>query len=69
MKNHWSKKECDTIIAMYKDKTAFFGNNTLNGSPLKFDNMYEMLRHRMGFGEAEANIILASLIKCGAKII
>lgn len=68
MKNYWSKKECDIIIEMYKNKTAFFGN-TMDENPLKFDNMYEMLRHRMGFGEAESNVILASLIKCGAKIV
>lgn len=65
MKNHWTKKECDTIIQMYKDRTAYFGENNEN---ITFESMYEMLRMRMGFGEAEANVILACLIKCGAKI-
>ena len=68
MKNHWSKKECDVIIEMYKDKTAFFGENALPEHPTTFDSMYEMLRLRMGFGEAETNVILACLIKCGAKL-
>ena len=65
--NYWSKKECSAIIEKYKDNTAYFGN-TLDGNPLSFENMYDMLRDRMGFGMAEANIILACLIKCGAKI-
>lgn len=71
MKNHWTHKECDTIIAMYKDNTAWFGNNEILGEnvPMTFESMYEMLRFRMGFGEAETNVILASLIKCGAKIV
>lgn len=68
MKNYWSKKECDYIIAKYKDNTAYFGNNAMPENPITFDSMYKMLRLRMGFGEAEAMVIIASLIKCGAKI-
>lgn len=69
MKNHWTQKECDMIIKKYKDNTAFFGTNTLSGEPLTFNSMYEMLRLRMHFGEAESMVIMASLIKCGARFI
>ena len=63
MANYWSKKECDTVINMYKDKTAYFGNE---GEPMTYDAMFNMLRYRMGFGFAETMVIIASLIKCGA---
>ncbi len=69
MKNFWTHKMCDTIIAENKDKTAYFGNNTMDGNPMKFHDMYEMLRYRMHFGDAETKVIIASLIKCGAKFI
>ena len=71
MRNHWTQKECTTIINMYKNKTAYFGNNEIMGEnvPMKFSDMYEMFRFRYGFGEAETNVILASLMKCGAKFI
>lgn len=71
MKNHWTHKECNTILAMYKDKTAWFGNNEILGEnkPFTFNEMFQMLHFRMGFGLAETNVIIASLIKCGAKII
>ncbi len=65
MKNHWTKKECDMFINYYKDKTAFFGEN----GGITYDEMYDMLRYRMRFGEAETMIIIACIIKCGGKII
>lgn len=68
MKNYWTQKECNAIIERYKNETAYFGN-TINGEPLKFSELYEMFRLRYGFGEPETNIILASLIKAGAKIV
>ena len=68
MKNRWTKKYCDYIIKTQKDNTAFFGN-TLSGEPMKLDDMYDMLRYRMGFGIAETEVIIASLIKAGAKFI
>lgn len=55
--SHWSKKECSAIIEKYKNDTAYFGN-TLSGNPLSFENMYDMLRGRMGFGMAEAILFL-----------
>lgn len=71
MKNYWTKKECDTIIEMYKEQTAWFSNNEILGEnkPFTFDEMYNMLRLRMGFGVAETHVIIASLIKCDAKIV
>lgn len=68
MKNHWTKKECDMFIDYYKDKTAYFGN-TLSGEPMRFNEIYDMLRYRMRFGEAETMIIIACIIKCGGKIV
>lgn len=67
MKNRYTKKECDIIIKNNKDNTAYFGN-TLSGHPMTFDDMYNMLRWRMGFGNAETMVIIASLIKAGAKL-
>lgn len=69
MKNYWTKKECDIIIDLYKNDTAWFGNNDILGEniPMTFESMYDMLRLRMGFGMAESNVIIACLIKCGAK--
>lgn len=71
MKNYWTHKECDTILYLYKDNTAYFGNNEILGENklMTFDEMWQMLRYRMGFGVAETNVIIASLIKCGAKIV
>lgn len=68
MKNHWSKKQCDIVLDLYKDKTAYFGD-TISGEPMTYDEMYDMLCFRMGFGVAETNVIIACLIKCGAKIV
>ena len=67
MKNYWTKKECGEIIEQHKDNTAYFGN-TLSGEPMEFHRMYNMLRHQMRFGESETIVIIASLIKAGAKI-
>ena len=64
MKNHWTKKECDTIINHYKDNTAYFGEN----GGITYNKMYDMLRFRMGFGEAETMVIIACIIKSGGKI-
>jgi len=68
MKNHWTKKECEQIINANKDNTAYFGN-TLSGNPISFEEIYNMLRYRMHFGESETMVIIASIIKCGGKIV
>lgn len=60
-KNYWTYEDSKRIINDCKDKTAWF-----NGE-VKFDDMWTMLRFRMGFGENETAVILASLIRNGAK--
>lgn len=62
-KNYWTHAEAKKIIDENKEDTSYF-----DGS-MKFDDMYEMLRYRMQFGEAETAVILASLIRSGAKFI
>lgn len=64
MKNHWTKKECDEIINQFKDDTSYFGGY----DGITFEEMYNMLRYQMRFGEAETMVIIASLIKVGGKI-
>ena len=59
-KNRWSHNDCDRIIRENKDNTAWFDQSC------SMDDMWEMLRYRMNFGEAETAIIIASLIKTGA---
>lgn len=59
--NHWSLEQCNSIIEEYKNDTMYFNEQ------MTFDQMYNMLRFRMEFGEAEAKVIIASLIKNGAK--
>ena len=60
-KNPWTHKYCDELIKEFKDNTSYFDfSMTLN-------DMYAMLRDRMHFGEAESIVIMASLIKAGAK--
>ena len=53
--------EAKQIIANNKDNTGYF-NKSVN-----LDDMYEMLRQEMKFGEAETKVILASLTLAGAK--
>lgn len=59
-KNRWSYEDCDRIIRENKDKTAWFDQS------YSMAEMWDMLRNRMQFGEAETTVILASLIKAGA---
>ena len=71
MKNHWTKKECDMIINLYRKETAYFGeNNEILGEIrlLKYGELFSMFQNK-GFGYAETQTIIACLIKCGAKII
>ena len=56
-----TKKSAKEIIDNSKENTAFFDNT------ISIDDMYEMLRYRMRFGEAETNVIIASLVIAGAK--
>lgn len=59
--NYWSVADCNRIITENKDATAYFDRS------LSQDDMWKMLRFRMGFGEAETTVIIAALIKAGAR--
>lgn len=56
-----TKKEYKEMLNEWKDETGYF-----DGSIAEKD-MYEMLRYRMGFGRAEATVIMAALVLAGAK--
>ena len=58
---HWTLEQCDKIIEENKDNTMYYNEQ------MTFDEMYNMLRINMEFGEAETKVIMASLIKNGAK--
>lgn len=58
---HWSLEQCNKIIAENKDNTMYFNEQ------MTFEQMYNMLRLQMEFGEAETKVIMASLIKNGAN--
>ena len=56
-----TKKSAKEAIESYKDMTMFFdGSMTQN-------EMYNMLRYHMRFGEAETRVIISALILSGAK--
>lgn len=59
--SRWRKVDCDRIIRENKDMTGWFTGE------LSQDDMWSMFRYRMGFGEAETAVLLAALIKVGAK--
>jgi len=59
--SRWRKVDCDRIIRENKDMTAWFTGEYSQ------DDMWSMFRYRMGFGEAETAVLLAALIKAGAK--
>lgn len=54
-------KELRNTINNYKDETFYF-----NGS-ISEQDMFEMLRYRMGFGNAETEVIISALKLVGAK--
>lgn len=58
---HWSLEQCNQIIAENKDNTMYFNEQ------MTFDQMYDMLRLHYDFYEAETKVIMACLIKNGAK--
>lgn len=60
-----TKKAAREVIRWEREHrlTNYF-EGTLRGSDMK-----EMLCHRMGFGDAEANFIIASMVNAGAKFI
>lgn len=56
-----TKKMAREAIEAYKDMTCYFDNSMTQ------NEMYEMLRYRMRFGEAESRVIIAALVSSGAK--
>lgn len=56
-----TKKAAWELIGQFKDETNYFSGI------LKLDEMRDMFRNRMGFGEAETEVILAALTIAGAK--
>lgn len=58
---HWSEDKCNEIIVENKDYTNYFNEQ------MTFEQMYNMLRLQMEFGESETKVIMASLLKVGAK--
>lgn len=56
-----TKKSAREAIEAYKDLTAYFDESMTQ------EAMYNMLRYRMQFGEAESRVIIAALIIAGAK--
>lgn len=57
----YTKKQAKETIESYKDMTSWFDNEMSQA------DMYEMLKYRMRFGEAESRIIIAALVNAGAK--
>ena len=56
-----TKVKASEIINEYRDETNYFSGE------IKAKDMYEMFCYRMQFGEAESKVIIAALIKAGAK--
>ena len=56
-----TKKLAKAIIEINKNNTNYFNNSMTR------DEMFDMLRFRMRFGQAETEVIIASLIIAGAK--
>lgn len=65
----YTKQKAIETIAAYKDNTAYFGYDDLNGKRvfLKQADVYDMLKNRMQFGDAESRVIIAALVLAGAK--
>ena len=57
----YTKKAARETVEAYKDMTSFY-----DGS-MSQEEMYNMLRYRMRFGEAETRTIIAALVISGAK--
>ena len=57
----YTKKKAKETIEAYKDMTNYFNEE------LTQNQMYNMLKYDMHFGEAETRVIIASLVMAGAK--
>lgn len=57
----YTKKAASETVAAFKDMTEWFDGE------MSQNEMYEMLRYRMRFGEAETRTLIAALVIAGAK--
>lgn len=57
----YTKKAAKETVEAYADMTAWFDESMTQRE------MFEMLRYRMQFGEAESRVIIAALVMAGAK--
>lgn len=63
MEKRITKKRAKEIIEFYRKN----GETNYFSGCIGSKDMLEMLRFRMGFGDAESNVILAALIYAGAE--
>ena len=66
-----TKAEARKLIEENKDNTAWYGKNNISifgNNVSTYDNLYHLFRFRSGFGEAETQCIIASLVLSGAEI-
>lgn len=57
----YTKKDAKETVSAYADGTSYFDESVTQ------NDMYNMLRYRMAFGEAETRCIIAALVLAGAK--
>ena len=60
-KYRYTKSKAREVIESYKDLTGYFDGK------ISVWSMNQMLRYRMGFGDAETRVIIAALVLAGAK--
>ena len=56
-----TKKQDRETVHAYPDPTAHLDSSITRGE------MYEMLRYRMRFGEAESRVIISAMVLAGAQ--
>lgn len=56
-----TKKRAKEIILENKDNTAYFDKS------VSYEDMYNMFRFQLRFGEGETKVILSSIILAGGK--
>lgn len=57
----YTKKAAKETVETYANMTSYFDESMTQRE------MFEMLRYRMQFGEAETRVIIAALVMAGAK--
>lgn len=66
-----TKATAREIIKENKNDTAWYGENNitmLGDNVATYYSLYDLLRHRCRFGEAETQCLIASLVLSGAEI-